>query len=143
MTIREVLSADWTVGWIDIDVRRKEDTRLICNYLIGKEMSAPKRAKFVCETAAGDIYKDGNIKMVISDRIIQFRQLPNKPKGKEMCVGVLEEEIPEELLNLEIAYLAPSGCGRSDDMHGYRFTCYVDFWGGLAGENEQLEIQIE
>lgn len=28
MTIREVLNADWTVSWFEVDVRNVEDTRL-------------------------------------------------------------------------------------------------------------------
>lgn len=140
MTIREVLNADWTVSWFEVDIRDNNSTRYICKYLIGKDVKQSRYARFVCETAAGDIYKDTVGKIVVIDKIIQFRYLTKRPQGKEMCVGVLVEEIPKEILDLIISHMSPSGCGRSDDMHGYCFTCYVDYWGGIPGENEQLSL---
>lgn len=73
-------------------------------------------------------------------RIIQFRHLSKKPQGKEMCVGVLLEEIPKELLELPVESMHPYNCGRSDDMHGYRFDCYVEAWNGIPGEYKQMEL---
>lgn len=98
---------------------------------------------FISETVAGDIYKDGQNKIIVGDKIIQHRQLPEKAKGKEMCVGVLVEKIPKEILDLNVSYMHPSGVGRSDDMHGYRFCCYVDKWNGIPGECEQISMDLE
>lgn len=143
MTIREVLNADWTVSWFEVDVREIESTKMIRTYLIGKGVKPARHARFIEVTAAGDIYKDGQHKVVVTDKVIQFRQLPKRPQGKEMCVGVLIEDIPRELLDLDINYMHPSGCGCSDDMHGYRFTCYTDYWNGITGENEQMELDLK
>lgn len=139
MTIREVLEADWTVSWFEVEIR-KEGVNGYSEYIIGKDVKPSKYMRFVCETAAGDIYKDHAGKIVIIDKIIQHRQLSKKPQGKEMCVDVLTEEVPKELLDLTISHMSPSGCGRSDDMHGYRFCCYVKFWSGISGENEQMSL---
>ena len=139
MTIREVLNTDWTVSWFEVEIR-KEDVSGYCKYIIGKDVKPSKYMRFVRETAVGDIYKDHAGKIVLIDRIIQFRQLPEKPKGKEMCVGVLDDVIPKEILDLSVSHMSPSGCGRSDEMHGYRFCCYVDSWFGIPGENEQLTL---
>ena len=139
MTIREVLNADWTVSSIDVVVRN-EDNRFLCRYLIGKDVKPSKHMRFECETDAGDIYKDNGLKTVLIDRIIQYRQLAKKPNGKEMCVGVLEKEIPKEIIDLEVTSMMPYGTGRSDEMHSYRFECYVDSWCGISGENKQLSL---
>lgn len=139
MTIREVLNADWTIDRIEVNVR-KDNAESYSKYIIGKDVEPTKYMRFIRETEAGSIYKDANAKVIVSNRIIQFRQLQNKPKGKEFCVGILEKEIPVEILNLTVYHMSPFGCGRSDDMHGYRFDCYVDFWSGISGENEQLSL---
>lgn len=143
MTIRKVLDADWTVSWFEVDVREADTTKIICTYLIGKDVKTPRHARFVCETAAGDIYKDGQRKIIVLEKLIQFRQLPKRPQGKEMCVGVLTEKIPKEILELQINHMSPRDCGWSNEMHGYYFCCYTDFWGGIPGENEQLELKLE
>lgn len=139
MTIREVLNADWTVSSIDVVVRN-EDNRFLCRYLIGKDVKPSKYMRFECETDIGDIYKDNGLKTVLIDRIIQYRQLAEKPKGKEMCVGVLEKEIPKEIIDLEVASMRPYGTGRADEMHRYYFECYVDSWCGISGKNKQLSL---
>lgn len=119
MTIKEVLEADWCINHLEIVVRREKDSRYVASYLIGKGVRSPKYAKFADETAAGDIYMDGKRKIVVIDKNIQYRQLEKKPIGREMCVGVLIEKIPKELLELRIDSMMPIDCGRSDDMHGY------------------------
>ena len=139
MKIREVLNADWTVSWFNVFVR-EERTGNCTEYIVGEGVKPPKHAKFVSETKAGDLYKDGMIHVLVIDKIIQFRHMPNKPQGKEMCVGVVEKQIPKELLDLTISHMSPSGCGKSDGMHGYIFDCYVDCWVGISGENEQISI---
>lgn len=133
------MNADWTVSWFTATVRENKAGNCV-KYMIGRDVEPSKYMKFQYETKLGDIYKDNCIKVVIIKKNIQFRWQKNKPNGKEMCVGVLEGNIPEELLNLTVDHMSPSGCGRSDDMHGYRFECYVDFWSGIPGENEQMSF---
>lgn len=142
MTIREVLEADWTVKHFEAIVR-DEDGRYINCYLVGKDISPAKYAKWVCETAAGDIYYDNGRKIVVIDKNIQFRNQEHKPKGKEMCVGVLTEVIPNEILDLPVYHMRPIDCGWSNEQHGYSFDCIVSFWGGIPGEHEQMEMNVE
>lgn len=140
MTIREVLNADWTVDRIEITVRDRKTTKYIMRYCIGRDVEPGRSERFAYETEMGDIYEISKMKMLFMKRIIQFRQLKEKPMGKESCVGVLVEEIPRELLDLEIDHMHPYHCGGSDGMHGYCFDCYVDAWGGIRGENKQIEF---
>ena len=140
MTIKDVLLADWTVSEIEVTVREKESTRYIMRYCIGEDVKAGKSQRFAYETDLGDVYKESYGKTLFMKRIIQYRHLPKKQKGKEMRVGVLLEEIPEELLELPVEIMSPYHCGRSDDMHGYRFDCYVEAWNGIPGEYKQIEL---
>lgn len=141
MTIREVLEANWTVKHFEVTVRDK-DGRCICTYLIGKDTRLSRYAKFKSETAAGDIYYDNGRKIMVIDKNIQFRNQEHKPKGKEMCVGVLTEVIPNEILDLSIYHMRPVSCGWSNEQHGYSFDCIVNFWGGIPGEHEQMEMKL-
>lgn len=140
MTIREVLEADWTVKHFEVTVR-DEDSRYISSYLVGKDMSPAKYAKWICETEAGDVYRDNGRKIVVINRNIQFREKEKKPQGKEMCVGVMTEVIPKEILDLTIDHMRPTDCGWSNGQHGYEFTCYVKMWSGIPGEYEQMELE--
>lgn len=58
-----------------------------------------------------------------------------KPKG----FGVLLEEIPKELLDLEVSYLRPIKSINRDQYHGYIFGCRSDLWIGIPGEDEKVE----
>ena len=140
MIIRDVLSADWNVDRIEVTVREKESTRYIMSYCIGRDVEAGRSQHFAYETEIGDVYDSSGMKTLFIPRIIQFRQLPKKPQGKEMCVGVLEKEIPVEILNLPVESMYPYHCGYSDEMHGYHFECYTDAWSGIPGENKQIEF---
>ena len=140
MTIREILNADWTVDWFEVCVR-EERTGKCMKYMIGENVKSSKYAHFVSETKIGDLYKDNTIHVLIINRIIQFRHMPNKPNGKEMCVGVVEKNIPKEILELSIYHMFPTGYGSSSGMHGYRFESYVDYWNGIPGENEQMSLE--
>ena len=140
MLVKDVLEADWTVDEIVVTVREKESTRYIMEYCIGRDVKAGRSQSFVQETGLGDLYRSSGMKTLFMNRIIQHRQLEKKAQGKEMCVGVLLENIPVELQNLTVNYMRPYGGGKSDGMHGYRFTCYVDVWNGITGEYEQLEL---
>lgn len=141
MFIRDVLLADWTVAEIEVTVKERDSTRYIMEYHIGRDVKAGRSQRFVQETELGDLYSNGgNMKILFMNRIIQHRQLEKKAQGKELCVGVLLEEIPVELLELTVDFMQPYGCGNSDEMHGYRFDCYVDAWNGITGEYEQLKF---
>lgn len=139
MTIREVLKADWTVENIVITVRDAVTSRFLMEYHIGENLLTSHHFKYIRETKAGTLYESAGMKHLYMERIIQHRHLPDKKKGYELCVGVLLENIPEELLELEIICMAPHGCGKSDAMHGYHFDCYVGMWLGVPGENEDAE----
>lgn len=141
MTIKDVLITDWTVAEIEVTVRERDSTRYIMEYHIGRDVKAGRSQRFVQETELGDLYSNGgDMKTLFINRIIQHRQLEKKAQGKEMCVGVLLENIPVELLNLTVESMRPYGCGNSDGMHGYRFECHVDAWNGIPGEYEQMAL---
>lgn len=143
MTIHEILDADWTVDRIEVTVRERETTRYIMKYCIGRDVKPGRSQRFAYEAECGDVYKNFGMKTLFIKRIIQFRQLEAKPQGKEMCVGVLLEEIPKEILALTIGHMSPYHCGSSDEMHGYRFECYVDAWLGIPGENMQIALELK
>lgn len=138
MTIRDVLEADWTIDEIDITVRDKE-SRYIMRYRIGRDVKPGNSMRFDFQSELGEVYNDSGMKTLFMKRIIQFRQQEKIPKGKEGCVGVLLNKIPNEILELKVEYMSPYKYGRSDGMHGYYFTCHVDTWSGIPGENKQME----
>lgn len=140
MTIKDVLIADWKVDRIDITVRERESSKYIMEYCIGRDVEAGRSQRFAYETELGDVYENSKMKTLFMKRIIQYRHLPKKPQGKEMCLGVLLEQIPKELLNLPIESMYPYHCGHSDEMHGYRFECYVSTWSGITGECKQIKF---
>lgn len=140
MTIREVLDADWTVDKIDVTVRDRETTKYIMQYCIGRDVNPGRSQRWSYEAECGDVYENSGMKTLFIRRIIQFRQLPKKPQGKEMSVGVLIDAIPKEILELHVGSMYPYDCGHSDEMHGYRFDCYVDTWSGIPGESKQIEF---
>lgn len=139
MTVKDVLIADWTVNKIDIIVRDTATTRFLAEYHIGQNLDISHHLRFVRETKAGTLYETGGMRHLFMERIIQHRDLLEKRKGEEGCVGVLIKNIPEELLNLLVEHMRPYGCGRSDGMHGYRFECYTGMWFGVPGEQELAE----
>lgn len=141
MTIRDVLIADWDVDKIDVTVRDRETTKYIMRYCIGKDVRPGRSERFLYEAEIGDVHGEPKLKTLYIDRIIQFYQMEHKPQGKEMCRGVLLKEIPKEVLNLTIGHMHPHNCGRSNDLHGYVFDCYVDdAWSGIPGETKQVEL---
>ena len=139
MTVREVLDADWTVDHIEITVRDAETSRWLERYLIGENLMRSKWHRAVRKTKAGDLYIDNGMRYLYIDNIIQHKHLPNQARGSEGNVGVVLKNIPEQLLDLEIEHMSPESMGSSDDMHGYRFDCYVPMWFGIPGEHEQKE----
>ena len=138
MTVKDVLKADWTVEGIVITVRDIVSTRFLMEYHIGENLQHSRYWNYVRETKAGTLYDNAGMKHLYTERIIQHRHLTNKKSGSELCVGVVMENIPKELLELEVEQMSPYGCGKSDDMHGYRFECYTGMWLGVQGENDPV-----
>lgn len=139
MTIKEVLEADWNVNEIEVTIREESSTKFIRGYHIGENVKPPKHRQFLRETKAGDKYTTCGMEHIYINKIIQFRDLPEKPQGKEMCVGVVTKNIPKEILDLEIDNMTPLGMGKSSGMHKYHFDCYVPIWFGIPGEGEEVE----
>lgn len=137
MTVREVLDADWTVDHIEITVRDMETSRWLERYLIGENLMRSKWQRLVRKTKAGDLYIDNGMRSLYIDNIIQHKHLTHQPRGTEGNVGVVLENIPAQLLDLKIEHMSPDSLGSSDDMHGYRFDCYVPMWFGIPGEHEE------
>lgn len=140
MTIREVLEADWDVDKIDVTVREKETTKYIMRYCVGKDVCPGWSERFLYETDIGDVHGNSDMKSLYINRTIQFYQREDKPQGKGMCRGILIKEIPKELLDLTVDNMSPYDCGRSHELHGYKFNCYVDSWSGISGEIKQVEL---
>lgn len=140
MTIREVLVADWDVDRIDVIVREAKTEKYIMRYLIGRDVKPGRSSQFLHETEAGDIYTSAEMKTLCIKRIIQFCQLEHKPKSKIGCRGIIEREIPHEIMDLEIEHMSPYHCGYLDELHGYCFSCNTDNWGGVKGEYNWIGI---
>lgn len=140
MIIQEVLDADCNVDRIEVTVRNSESTAYIMRYCIGRDVKPGLSECFAYEAECGDIYESSGLRTLFIKRIIQFRQMNNKPQGKEMCFGVLTKEIPKEILELTIGLMSPYNCGSSDNMHGYRFDCYTNVWNGIPGEKCKLKL---
>lgn len=135
MTIQEVLEADWNVDRIEVTVRT-QDGGFVTAYIIGPDVKPLKYHRYQCETKAGDIYKRDGLKYVYIDRVIQFKQSDKNFRSPVRPAGVMLDTIPTELLGLNVSNMCPYCCGRSDNMHGYRFTCLHDLWLGITGEEE-------
>lgn len=139
MTLREVLEVDWTVDRLDITVRTSE-LHFVTEYRIGPDLKMPKGYRWKCETKAGDVYEQNNLKRIYINKIIQFWHSDKPYKGKSRPVGVILKEIPKELLALEITFMSPTDCGRdAQGWHGYRMDCVSDLWTGIPGEQEIVE----
>lgn len=143
VTIKDILLIDYCVDKIEVTVRDEDTAKYIMQYVIGKEVRPGKAQRFLYETELGDVHGTSGMKTLFMNRTIQYRQLEKKAQGKEMCVGVLLEEIPEEILMLPVMLMNPYDCGWSHDLHGIRFECYVDTWYGIPGEENQIELEWE
>lgn len=142
MVINEILEADCDVDRLYITVREKETSKYIMRYCIGKGMKPGKGERFAYESECGNVYEDAGKNALYMDRIIQHYQLENLPGSQVGVRGVITKKIPKELLSLPVTYISPCGCGYSHGLHGYSIECYVDNWGGIAGENKQIEIEL-
>ena len=143
MIIREILEADWNIDTLNITVRDKKTTKYIMRYCIGKDVKAGKSEKFMYESKCGNVYGNAGMNTLYMDKIIQHFQLKNLPLSKIGLKGVLTEKVPKELLELSVIQMSPYCRGNADGLHGYYFECYVDNWGGIAGENKQIEMVLE
>ncbi len=140
MTIGDVLKAGWNIAEIDVTVRQLEHLEYIKRYSIGRDIYPRKSQRFVRTSKAGDIYSNGwGREEVLIRKTIQFRQLEKKPKGKELCWGVLLEEIPKQIRDLEILSMSSCECMSGGGTKRYRFDCVTDEWHGIEGENETVE----
>lgn len=138
MTVREVLKADWNVDGIQVDIIIG-GRRVTC-YHVGAKVEPGKYWRYDHETKAGDVYKDGKIKQVLVRRVIQNYGWSGAKPSQVGCVGVLIDQIPRELVDLEVTEMMPEwGIHRhGSDMHGYIFTAEPDMivWSGIKGEDE-------
>jgi len=138
MKLRELLETDWTVDRLYISMRTSSG-RMVARYYIGPDMKPSKYAKWRHTAKAGDVYDDNGIRVLIIDRIIQLYHYDRPYKGNK-SVGVMLEEIPGELLELDISRMAPVEGGRGAyGWHGYRVTCISDLWVGISGEDAIVE----
>ena len=145
MTIKDVLKRDYTVCQIEVNVYVGSCLHTV--YLVGRKVKPSRYARFQCETQAGDVYNDGNIRHVLIRRNIQACHREQMPSNQIGCVGVLTDQIPKALLDLEIEQMRPSSVGiyeTGPDMHMYTFWCErLLAWGGVEGEDVIVESEEE
>lgn len=142
MTIKELLEADNTIDRIDVTIRDEKTTRYIMRYCIGRDVEPGRSERYQYTSEGGDVYRNGKLNALYMNRIIQYRQLEKKAQGKEVCVGVLLDEIPKEIIALPASHIRPYHCGYSKGMHGYYIDSYVESWNGIPGENSQIEMEV-
>lgn len=139
MTIRDILTVDDNVCEIYVHIYAGGGY-LHTVYTIGENLKPSKYWKFLEETQIGDVYKDGNARQVLIERNIQARNRKNPPANQIGCWGVLLNEIPKELLELEIEKMSPSWIGSNEERHRYWFYCApLVAWGGIKGEDAVKE----
>lgn len=136
MTVEDVLAADLNVDNIRVTVRAN-NSQFIASYIIGKDVRASKYHRFQHETKAGSVYRLDGLKYIYIDKEIQFHEADVPYKGSK-GYGVMLEEIPKELLELEVSYLRPIKSINRDQYHGYIFGCRSDLWIGIPGEDEKV-----
>ena len=126
MTIYDILEADGNVDHLDITVRDAATTKYIMRYCIRRDVNPGRSERFRCEAECGDVYGTSSMSTLFIKRIIQHCQPHNLPQNQIGLRGVLEKEIPEELLELSVSYMIPINCGYAHELHGYRFDCHVN-----------------
>lgn len=147
MTIREVLQADWNVDAIEVRVRTAG--RLARVYHIGERVEPSRYMRFAHETEAGDVYTEPGISAghVFIKRTIQHQFWEGAKKSLTMCVGVLLDQIPKEILGLNVQTMMPEsfGSGHASGMHGYCFEAETEtlVWTGIRGEDRLIEPEEE
>ena len=139
MTVKEVLDADLNVDNIQVTVRAN-NSQFIAEYNIGRDVRPSKYHRFQYDTAAGSVYHLDGLKYIFIDKEIQFHEADVPYKGAK-GFGVLLEEIPQGLLDLEVSYLTQIKSIIRGSYHGYRFECHSDLWIGIPGEDEIIELE--
>ena len=140
MTINDIIQADWNIDQLDITVRDASTTKYIMRYCIGRDVKPGRSERFRYEAECGDVYGTSSMSTLFINRIIQHCQLPNLPQNRVGLRGVLDKEIPKELLELPIWYMVPINCGHAHELHGYRLECNVNSWNGIPGEARQISL---
>lgn len=140
MTINDIIQADWHIDQLDITVRDASTTKYIMRYCIGRDVKPGRSERFRYEAECGDVYGTSGMSTLFINRIIQHCQLPNLPQNRIGLRGVLDKEIPKELLELPVWYMVPINCGHSHELHGYRLECNVNSWNGIPGEARQISL---
>lgn len=137
MTVKEVLDADLNVDNIRVTVLAN-NSQFIAEYIIGRDVRPSKYHRFQYDTAAGSVYRLDGLIYIYIDKEIQFHEADVPYKGAK-GYGVMLEEIPKELLELEVSYLTPIKSINRGSYHGYKFECHSDLWMGISGEDEKVE----
>lgn len=137
MTVKDVLDANLNVDNIRVTVRAN-NSQFIAEYIIGRDVRPSKYHRFQYDTAAGSVYRLDGLKYIFIDKEIQYHEADVIYKGTK-GYGVMLEEIPKELLDLEVSLLSPRKSINRGSYHGYEFECYSDLWMGIAGEDEKIE----
>ena len=137
MTVKEVLDADLNVDNIRVTVRAN-NSQFIAEYSIGRDVRPSKYHRFQYDTVVGSVYSLDGLKFIFIDKEIQFHEADVPYKGAK-GFGVLLEDIPKELLELEVSYLMPIKSINRGQYHGYKFDCRSDLWIGIPGEDEKVE----
>jgi hypothetical protein len=143
MTIKELLKADNNICELEVNIFDKRNHFKIC-YAIGRDVAPIKAIKLTYRTKIGDMYEIRRnnyepIKTLYIKRIIQYTQLNAEEKAKRKnIVGVLIDEIPKEILELEVDKIMPY---KREHMggHGYYINCVHPMWQGLPGEDEVID----
>ena len=136
MTVKEVLDADLNVDNIRVTVRGNH-SQFIAEYIIGRDVRPSKYHRFQYDTAAGSVYRLDGLKYIFIDKEIQFHEADVPYKGAK-GFGVMLEEIPKDLLELEVSFLTPIKGNTHGEYHGYKFDCRSDLWIGISGEDDKV-----
>lgn len=143
MTILEVLEADWNVDRMEVTVRN-QCGEFITAYIIGRDVKPSKYHRYQYETKAGSIYESQGCKYVFINRIIQHHQLDGKFREKAKSFGVLLEEIPKELLNLDIDSMRPYHMGCTYDcMMNREGSCLGGFYDKCGAQTDTCKEDPE
>ncbi len=148
MTIREIVECDPCVTHLRVDVR-KPDGELIQVYEVGEEAEVKPCHRLLWENRHGAMceYLPG-INAFLLKRVIQYKNKPDDKKrsGTEMCICVMDDQIPEELLDLKVVIMQPRTAGKSarmprSDAHCYDIDAEAAVWGGIREEHEQIRLE--
>jgi hypothetical protein len=142
MKIKELLSVDQNVGEIWVDIYNKQG-KPIRGYVYGKNSEPYEHMDFIEKTKMGEVYNDGNCRIIFVREPIHYFHLSEKEKARKKKTGTQLNKIPKEILDLKIKNIVPYGCGYKSNpeerLHMYFIGCVCPDWTGLPGENEVIE----